>query len=162
MNRRDIITGVIILVLVVAGVLWFRSRSSKEVSAPSTSQEKIEKSFNLNIPDDVETADLTDVSGGDASGVGTRKFENGTFSHMVLADLPDLAAGTFYEGWLVRGKAGNEDFVYISTGELRVAKGGYLLEFESKVDYSDYAGVVVTLEKTNDKMPETHILEGSF
>lgn len=163
MNRRDIITGVIILVLVVGAFLWLRNRPSKEVSAPSTStQENIEKSFNLTIPDDVETADLIDVSAGDGSGVATRKYENGTFNHMVLADLPDLTQGSFYEGWLVRGKMGDKDFAYISTGKLRVAKGGYLLEFESSVDYSNYTGVVVTLEKVNDKTPETHILEGSF
>lgn len=162
MNRRDIITGVIILVLVVAGVLWFRSRSSKEVMAPSTTQENIERGFNLTIPDDVDTADLKDVSGGDGSGIATRKYEGGTFTHMVLADLPDAAAGSFYEGWLVRGKMEDKNFSYISTGKMRVAKGGYLLEFESKTDYSDFMGVVVTLEKVNDKTPETHVLEGSF
>ncbi|MBI4157903.1 anti-sigma factor [Candidatus Woesebacteria bacterium] len=163
MNRRDIITGVIILVLVIGGFLWLRNRAPKEVTAPSTSnQENIERSFNLTIPDDVDTADLEDVSGGDGSAVATRKFENGTFTHMVLADLSDPAAGTFYEGWLVRGKMGDFDFAYISTGKLRVAKGGFLLEFKSAVDYSNYNGVVVTLEKVNDKTPETHILEGSF
>ena len=130
MNRRDIITGVIILVLVVAGVLWFRNRSTKEVIVPTKTQENIERSFNLTIPDDVETADLVDVSGGDGSAIATRKYENGTFSHMVLADLADPAGGSFYEGWLVRGKMGDSNFAYISTGKLRMAKGGYLLEFE--------------------------------
>lgn len=163
MNRRDIITGVIILILIVVGVFWFRNRGSKEVIAPSTSsQEKIKKSFNFTIPDDVETADLKDVSGGDGSGVATRKFENSNFTHMVLADLPDPKAGTFYEGWLVRGKMGDSNFAFVSTGKLMVAKGGFLLEFQSQVDHSAYTGVVVTLEKVNDKTPETHVLEGSF
>ena len=164
MNRRDIIIGVVILVLVIGAVLWFRGRTSKEVMAPTTSsEEQIEKSFNLTIPEDVDKAELEDVSGRDGSGVATRKYENGTFSHMVLADLPDPAAGTFYEGWLVRGKMGDANFIYISTGKLTVAKGGYLLEFQSKtIDYSDYTGVVVTLEKINDGKPETHVLEGSF
>lgn len=163
MNRRDIVIGIVILALVVGAVLWFRGRTSKEVMAPTTSsEEQIEKSFNLTIPEDVDKAELKDVSGGNGSGIATRKFENGSFSHMVLADLPDPAAGMFYEGWLVRGKMGDANFAYISTGRMRVAKGGYLLEFNSSVDYSDYMGVVVTAEKVNDKMPETHILEGSF
>ena len=57
---------------------------------------------------------------------------------------------------------GDADFAFISTGPMSVAKGGYLLEFSSAIDYSDYKGVVITLEKVNDKTPETHILEGSF
>lgn len=162
-NRRDIITGIIIIVLIVVAVLWFRNRSPKEVMAPSTqTQQKIEKTFNLTIPEDVDTAELTDVSGGDGTGIATRKYEKGTFSHMVLADLPDPMVGSFYEGWLVKGKMGDKNFTYISTGKLKVAKGGFLLEFESPINYSDYKGVVVTLEKVNDNSPETHILEGSF
>lgn len=163
MNRRDIIIGIIVLILVVGAVLWFRNRSSNKVIAPTVpTQEQIERSFNLTIPEDVDTAELRDVSGGNGSAIATKKFESGRFSHMVLADLPDPVAGTFYEGWLVRGKMGDDNFVYISTGKLRVAKGGYLLEFQSQVDYSDHTMVVVTLEKVNDKTPETHVLEGSF
>lgn len=163
MNRRDIIIGAIVLVLIVGLVLWVRGRAPKQTLTPTpSSQEQIERSFNLTLPEDVEKADLKDVSGGDGSGIATRKYENGNFTHMVLADLPDPAAGTFYEGWLVMGKMGDANFAFLSTGPLSVAKGGYLLEFESKTDYSDYKGVVITLEKVNDKTPETHILEGSF
>lgn len=162
-NRRDIIIGVIVLILVVGAALWLRNRNTKDVMAPTVPiQEEIERSFNLTIPEDVDKADLKDVSGGNGSGIATRKYENGKFSHMVLADLPDPVAGTFYEGWLVRGKMGDDNFAFISTGMLRVAKGGFLLEFNSTTDYSNYMGVVVTLEKVNDKTPETHILEGAF
>lgn len=163
MNRRDIFIGIVVLLLAVVLVFWFRGKTPKSVMAPTpVSEEKIEKSFNLTIPEDVDKVEMNDVSGGDASGVATRKYENGNFSHMVLADLSDPEAGTFYEGWLVKGKMGDEDFAYISTGRMVVAKGGYLLEYKSSTDYSDYTGVVITLEKVNDKKPETHILEGSF
>ena len=163
MNRRDIIIGLVVLILIIGGVLWFRNRSSKKAMVPTTpTQEQIERSFNLTIPEDVDTAELRDVSGGTGSAVATRKFENGIFTHMILADLPDPALGTFYEGWLVMGKTGDSNFAFISTGTMRLAKGGYLLEFESMTDYSEYKGVVVTVEKTNDKAPETHLLEGSF
>ncbi len=75
---------------------------------------------------------------------------------MVLADLPDPEKGSYYEGWLVKGDS------VISTGRMQIAKGGYLLEFNSNTDYSDHSEVVVTKEKTADKNPEEHILEGSF
>ena len=73
-----------------------------------------------------------------------------------MADLPDPQAGKFYEGWLVMGEK------VVSTGKFMIAKGGYLLEYESSTDYSDYNMVVVTLEQKDDKTPEVHILEGTF
>lgn len=157
-NRRDIVIGLVILAILAAVVYWVRRpRPSLQVpqSSPSV-EEKIEEAFNLEIPEDVDKADLRDVSGGDSSGIATRKFEAGKFTHTVLADLPAPAPGTFYEGWLVKGTS------FFSTGKMRIAKGGYLLEFKSSVDYSDYNKVVITLEKVDDKKPETHILEGSF
>ena len=162
MRTRDIVIGLIILALLAVAIVWVRrSRQTQEVPPPSV-EEKIEKTFNFEIPDDVERADLRDVSVGTGSGIATRKFEGGRFTHVVLADLLDPTAGYFYEGWLVRGKEGDANFAFVSTGKMRVAKGGYLLEFNSSTDYSSYSGVVVTLERVDDRKPETHILEGSF
>ncbi|MBI2066359.1 anti-sigma factor [Candidatus Woesebacteria bacterium] len=163
MRTRDIVIGLIILAVIAGAIVWIRRTRTQEEPLPTPSiEEKIEKTFNLEIPDDVERADLRDVSGGTGSGIATRKYQGGTFTHAVLADLPDPAAGYFYEGWLVRGKEGEANFAFISTGRMRVAKGGYLLEFNSSTDYSPYSGVVVTLERVDDRKPETHILEGSF
>lgn len=164
MKTRDVIIGFVVLVILVGGALWVRkAKRNAETPVPTPNiTERISKSFNLEIPDDVDKAELTDVSGGDGSGVATRKYEAGTFSHTVLADLADPEAGTFYEAWLVRGNPGDANFAYFSTGKLRIAKGGYLLDFSSSKDYSDYTKVVVTLEKVFDKTPEQHILEGSF
>lgn len=164
MKARDIVIGLIILAVVAGAIVAIRrARAPKTVPTPTPSiEQQLEKSFNFEIPDDVERADLRDVSGGTGSGIATRKYEAGRFSHTVLTDLPDPSAGTFYEGWLVRGKEGDSNFAFISTGKMRIAKGGYLLEFESGKDYSEYKGVVITLERVDDKKPETHILEGSF
>lgn len=149
---------------VVAGaIVWIRRARTTPAPLPTPSiEEKIERTFNLEIPDNLERADLRDVSGGTGSGIATRKYEGGRFTHAALADLSDPAVGYFYEGWLVRGKEGDANFAFISTGKMRVAKGGYLLEFNSSTDYSTYSGVVVTLERVDDKKPEAHILEGSF
>ena len=165
MNRRDIVIGLVVLALIVGAITWSRRQRVSPTTPPSPTpsvEQRLEETFNFKIPEDVEKADLTDVSGGDGSGVATRKFENGTFTHTVLADLPDPVGSTFYDGWLVRGKEGDANFSLISTGRLRIAKGGYLLEFDSSTDYSDHNQVVITLEKVADKVPETHILEGSF
>jgi DNA-directed RNA polymerase subunit K/omega len=165
MNRRDIVIGLIILAA-LAGFIYFRSRqpTPEELQAPQTLsiEEELEEAFKVEIPEDVEKAELEDVTGADATGIATRKFEDGRFTHTVLADLPDAEPGTFYEGWLVRGNPGDEEFHLISTGRMRIAKGGYLLEFESSTDYTDHKNVVITLEEIADNIPEKHILEGSF
>lgn len=164
-STRDILIGIAILVIVLGGIYLLRRPRNTVTPTPtpiSNFEEKIENQFNVTIPDDVEKADLKDSSGGDASGVATRKVESGTFIHTVLADLPDPQPGYFYQGWLVRGKEGEANYSIITTGRMRLAKGGYLLEFESSTDYSDYKTVYITLERVNDRNPEKRVLEASF
>ena len=159
MNRRDIVIGLIILALIVGIVYFIKRPKTSTVSTETpieTIEQKMEDNFKLNIPEDVDKTELKDVSGGLGSGIAVRKYENGKFEHTVLADLPDPENGMFYGGWLVK------DGQTVLTGKMRVAKGGYLLNFTSDKDYSDYKEVVVTLEKTDDQTPEEHVLEGSF
>lgn len=165
MNRRDIVIGLVVLAA-LAGVIYFRSRgpSPDELKVPQTlsTEDVLEDRFGLDIPEDVDKAELKDVSGGTSTAIATRKFEAGTFTHTVIADLPDSDPGTFYEGWLVRDNQGDPDFNIISTGRMRIAKGGYLLEFQSTTDYSDHNNVIITQEEVSDNVPEKHVLEGSF
>jgi hypothetical protein len=162
---RNVVIGLIVL-LGLGALIYWATRPSREEELPSlptpSVEERLEDSFKYQIPEGYEKAELADVTGGTASGIASRKYESGNFSHAVLADLPDPEEGGFYEGWLVRGKEGDANFAYISTGIMSLAKGGYMLEFGSATDYSDYSRVVITLEKVNDKKPEKHILEGSF
>jgi len=167
MKTRDIVIGLVIVVLLGGIFYWRRVKTQvpkEELKVPQTLsiQDQIEEKFNLKLPEDVEKAELKDVSGGSSSGIATRKFENQTFSHTVLADLPDPEQGKFYEGWLTKGEEGKEGFSIVSTGRMRQAKGGWLLELQTKTNYTDYKNVVVTLEEKVDKIPEKHILEGSF
>jgi hypothetical protein len=165
MKKADIVIGLVILAILAGIIFWVR-RPKEELQVPENTtdnvEEKMESFFNIEIPEDAEKAQLKDVTGGNASGIATRDQGNGTFVHVVLADLPDPEEGFFYEGWLVRGKTGDENFDFISTGKMTMAKGGYLLEFESQDDLSEYTGVVITLEEVEDANPEKHILEGSF
>lgn len=157
MKKKDIVIGLVILAVLAGTIYFIRKPRQRLEELPSPSiEEKIEESFNLEIPDDVDKAQLRDITGGISSGMATRIFENGEFKHMVLADLPDPVTGVFYEGWLVK------DNDFFSTGKMRIAKGGWVLEFESSIDYSDYNKVVVTQELIDDENPETHILEGEF
>jgi hypothetical protein len=163
--RRNVVIGLIAL-LILAGIVYLYRKNRQESLLPPTPEptfeETFEDKFNIQVPEDVDKAELKDVSGGDGRGLATRKYDSGRFTHAVLADLPAPASGYFYEGWLVRGKEGDENFAYISTGRLSLAKGGYMLEFSSSTDYSEYSLVVVTLEAIDDKKPEKHILEGGF
>lgn len=154
MKKKDIILGLVFL-SVFAGLYFFlkNRQASKVTKVPESLpqiEENIEKTFRITIPDDVDKVELSAVSDVKGSGIATRKYEAGKFTHMVLADLPDPAAGTFYQGWLVKG-----DETYIPTGKMTIAKGGYLLEFQYPTDISSYSKVVITLEGK-------HILEGSF
>lgn len=157
MKRRDIVIGLLVLVVLAGVVYWARRpKTVQQVEIEPSTEQKLEESFKIQIPEDVDKAELSDVSGGNSSGIATRKFESGKFTHALLADLPDPESGKFYQGWLIKGDE------TVSTGRLTMAKGGYLLEFESSTDYSDYKRVWITLEETSDATPEKHILEGSF
>ena len=167
MKRRDIVIGVVVL-LVVSGIVYWnqRNRSREELVVPETVssslEEALEEKFKIEIPEDVDKAELKDVSGGTASGIATRKFENSTYTHTIIADLPDLEGGTFYQSWLVKGEEGDNNFSLISTGRPRLGKGGWTLNFESKTDYSDHGKVLISLENKADNTPEKRILEGNF
>lgn len=164
MNKRDIVIGFVIFAIVV-GIIFFAKRPKiTPIESPNTtptSTPRIEQVFNYTIPDDVEKIDLKDVTGSGFSGIATRKYENGKFEFVVLADIEDPLEGS-YQAWLTRGKEGEVGFSYVKLGNLRMAKGGYLLEFESSTDYTSYSQVLVTLEKKDDTKMEERILEGSF
>ena len=164
MVRKDIIIGLVVLLLIAAAVFYFKKPKVPEVTPTPTQdiEERIKESFKFEIPDDLERVELVDVSDGDSYGIATRKFEGGRFSHVVLADLPEPEEGFFYQGWLFKGEEGSEDYLLVSTGRAVVAKGGYLIEFNSASDLSMYYGVMVTKEKVFDINPEEKVLEGFF
>ncbi len=165
-NRKDLIIGAVILVGLLIVIIWSRRNQELAISTPTPfptiSEEELEKDFNLDIPDNIDKANLSDVSGGTGLGLATRDFANSTFTVTVLGDLPEPQAGYFYQAWAVRGNEGQTNYAQVSLGKMRVAKGGWLLDFQSKVDYSDYSKVVVSLEKTFDQKMEMKVLEGSF
>lgn len=170
MPRQRLFTALIVVLVIVGLVLFIRGGVEKDEAEPSEGEgvriedvvSELSTQLGVSVPEDVERISLTDVSGGTATGLATRKFDSGRFFHSALAALPDLGPGTFYEGWLARDVEGEEGYSLLNTGKLRRSKGGYLLEFLSDQDLSDHSQVVITLESADDGKPETHILEGSF
>ena len=159
MKKKDIVFGIITLAVLAAVVYFVKTPKNNklkvtEVPTPSI-KERIEGVFNVRIPEDVDKAELRDVGGGDASGIATRKTDNGVFVLTILADLDDPEDG-FYQGWLKKGEE------KVKVGSLRQAKGGYILEYSSSKGLEDYNTVVVSLEKDNDQEIGKVILEGSF
>lgn len=137
MKLRDIVIGVVVVILLVVLVSWYRKtrieKSQDLVVETPTLEEKVSRSFNgFTIPDDVAKIELKDVTGGDSFGIATE--------NMVLADLPEVPKGKYYQVWV------DDKWV----GNMRVAKGGYLYEGDVKGG------------KLSVRLDDKILLEGSF
>lgn len=107
-----------------------------------------------------ETATLSDVAGGSATGMATRSFDGETFLVTVAASVSAPPAGQYYEGWLVSEV---EQPSYLSLGRLDpFAAGQYAGVYSVSRPLLAHDQVVVTLETMDDGRPETHVLEGNF
>lgn len=153
MGRKEIFVGLFVILVVLGiifGVKKAKDSKVKPLNIPTpVATQNLETRFKLTIPSDVEKINLQVAFGFEGMGIATRKFANGVFSHIIIADLPEPASGN-YQAWLIK-----DDTNKISTGVLKLAKGGYLLEFNSNIDYSDYKKVEV-------KLGEKVVLTGSF
>lgn len=144
------------LLLVAAVLILVMGRGKQETPQTPTQEEQAAGE------EQIQEIALSDVTGGTSQGTAQRLFAQGLFLHGVEAQLPDVPAGQFYEGWLVRGEQGNTDFQFVSTGKMEKQESTWTLLFTSQTDYTAYNGVVITRETTDDGEPEVHILEGSF
>lgn len=161
MKTRDAIVGFLVLVILITGILLFKNSKKNNVlilpsPTPSISQRITEKFGGITIPSGADKADLTSAPGHEGIGQAVRVFESGEFKLTILADLPKPKDGYFYQAWMGNGTTS------ILLGKLNIAKGGYLTDFSSTKNYSDYKKIVVTLEKAFDQKPEESVLEGSF
>jgi hypothetical protein len=146
MKIRDVVIGFVFLVILVAGILWiYRAKNNKTSNLPLPTpniSQRIKNAFpNLNIPDGVERANLSDVTGGESIGIATRTE--------VVANLPELSAGKYYQV-LLEDSSGKS----VKLGMMRISKSGYILEYNS-ANFPGFNKVIV-IQGT------TRILEGSF
>lgn len=165
MEVRNVIIGIVVLILIVLGIVWVRNRTIEQrltsLPSPTPASEILKSKFNLSLPENGQKIDLKVVDG-EGLGAASRSFENNTFSQSVLADLPEPRAGEYYEVWVVKGKEGDSDYSQVSLGRLVSEKGGYILDYQSSKDYSDHKKLVVTKEMKNDGNMETVVLEGGY
>ena len=138
--------GFIVLVAIIAGVLILNKKIKvNKLPVPSATpsiQQKIESKFQgLKVPSGEASIELKDVSGKGGMGVATKSE--------IMADLPDLGEGQLYQGWLE-----NSSGKTVLLGNLKMAKGGWILDYSSS-KYPGYNKIIVT-------QGTAHILEGSF
>lgn len=162
--KNRIITIAALIVLLVIG-LFYRSSRSKKTSQPvealpsiQETENQIKEKTGLQLPQEqgVDKAELKDVRNEGALGLATRKVESGKLVVTILANLPDLETGKFYQGWL------SSESDLLSTGELEEKKGGWYLQFSTTENKKSLSKVMVTLETKKDLQPEEKILEGQF
>ncbi len=170
MKTSDIVKGAIV-VAAVAGFFYFiNQQPEEEVDDPDVqfsqdttdeTQRQIEEKFNTQVPEGADRAELksNDIEG---RALATRETTGEATIISILADIPDPTAGSFYQAWIIRGEERDENFDRISLGRLRVAKGGFVTEFTSERDLSEYNNLLISRETTQDSEPEETALEGSF
>lgn len=153
-SKKDIIIGFIIIAVVIIGAYAFkRIKTSKVTVTPKPSpvsitfKKELEDNFKFNIPENTNSIELKDISGGNGRGLATNKE--------ILADIEDPIESHFYEGWL------ENNGQLISLGKLESAKGGWLLDYDG-TKYPSYKNIIVSLEKKFDNNIEKKVLEGSF
>lgn len=166
MNRRDIAIGVVIVLVLWVIIAWLRKSDDKLNQTPvptpsvSESEKKLESTFKIDIPDDIDKAELKKTGDQDGSGIATREVKDQKLLVTVLADLPDPKKGYSYQVTLEKDEVKDEKQDKLLLGSLRVAKGGWLLETSTKEEYQEYPKVKVSLVDPSKK--SQIMLEGSF
>ena len=129
MNRRDIVVGLVLLAALAGAIFYFRSpNEEEELPVPETlsTEDELEQRFNIELPEELERAELEDQTGGNSSAIAARSYEDGVYELTLLADVPD---GSY------TARLTDEDEQEVrNLGSLRVAKGGYLFEYETSED----------------------------
>ena len=127
-NRRDIVIGFIILIVLAIIVYWVSRPKGTPTPVPTQTpvpleevEKKLEDQFKKEIPETGDKTSLKDVSGGDASGLSVKEVKDTTVSVSLLADLPQPEAG-FYQAWLI--KTVDDKEVKIPLGRLAAATRG--------------------------------------
>jgi len=161
MNKRDIVIGIVVVVLLVFLFNRLRGVDAPGTVIEDTSQtsveEKVESVLGREIDDNFERVELTGEN--NQLGVAARDIRGGTHIFSVLADLDDLNLGESYQAWLSDGASVPE---LISIGVLEGAKGGFVIEKTLSLDPEVFKEVIVSRETRIDATLEKIIFKGSF
>lgn len=95
---------------------------------------------------------------GDVTGEAARSTAGGRFVLAVSAALPDPAADSFYEVFLIHPVSQTQ----FSAGKLVKVGDRWVMTLDQARDASDYRQVIVTSESKDDGTPEDTVLTGQF
>jgi hypothetical protein len=106
------------------------------------------------------SANLIDVTNGNATGTAYAKLENNNYMlYATFENLPELKNDFFYEGWIVR----KSPLSVLSTGKAFIENNKYENNFLAEGDLTDHDFYVLTLEPNDgNPAPADHILEGTL
>lgn len=165
------LAGAILIVLLVGGfIVWqIQDSGDDEGSTAETTTAKADESEDSDDEQLTRPADGVEAptQHGKAILVGqgydgeALRYETSDDGYLleIIADLPELEDGKFYEGWIIGDRV-------VSTGVLENEEGETWSQvFTSDEDFFDYDTIIITIESTADGLddvPEEHILEGSF
>lgn len=146
---KSIILGLFILVasIVALYLVFFKNPTEDEFmvvdeSETSVVKNTIEDTFKVQIPESADIAELKSSTG--YSGIAAREIIDGVITFTILADLSDPVDGE-YSVYLAKGNVEDVNYSEIFIGSLHLAKGGYLLDYSSSEDLSEYDKVIVKL-----------------
>jgi len=164
MKVRDIVIAVVIIGVV--GFILYNISSTDNTpeidvtSTPSATERDLEERFQRDIPDDADRVELKssgDVMGDtNVSAIASRNLQEGRYLATVLADLGHPMVGNGYYAWIGDGEN------YLLLGRMQQAKGGWLIDYDSATDYSEYDEVVVSEQQSVGTAPENVVLQGTF
>jgi len=177
MKKNNLFILLFLLILVAATGFFIFSNDFREnevIVENNKSVQDIERETPLPIPpiDGINIKETNEyrnekidlVSSGQirAGGIATRDFDGHTFIHTIVADIPAVPEGEFYQGWLVKNSEPNE---YIPTGQLERKGAGLELVYTAIADFIDFSDVLVTIESGHygdSVVPGEKVLSGSF
>ncbi len=155
MNKRVITVA---FVFIIIGVGYFLSRRNDNTPqmilepAPTPSvKNRIEEVFGSKATNN--KGEKLELALGNQMALITRSEDKSNIS--ILADF-ESSSGQDYYVWL------EKDSSYLSLGPLKVAKGGFIGEFNLDPIWQDFNHVIISRESGQKKEPSNKFLEGSF
>jgi len=166
--KPTIIGALLTLLLIVSFFyLWYRANiivksPSQQIPSVPILLPVLQASAEAKV-NGVDTGKLSDVSGGDKTGIAYRRISQDLFQVAVVADLPDPPARSFYQAWLAQGSPKDANYTVFSLGEMkRDESGKWFVELQSNQNRGNLWQVHITEEKAADDSPEKYILSGKL
>jgi len=168
MNRQTILFLLPILALLLIGgtytFKWWRARTSVPRPTPTTLEEGINieeegKSLIENFGLSEENSVQLKASEG-VSGVGVANLSDDRKELTIIASLPELTgenAGSKYQVWMQ-----TESNQLEKIGEMRLEKGGYVLDVSNSQALPEFFSLVISLEKIDDETIEKEMMRGQI